>query len=97
MRDDGGCDEGPGYWGRAGASLFDCLDLLHSAPGGALDALREPLVREIGRYICRAHIAGDWYTNFADAAARVDIAGDLVYRYGKRDRRPDPDDARRLR
>ena len=26
--EDGGCDEGPGYWGRAGASLFDCLDLL---------------------------------------------------------------------
>ncbi len=23
--DDGGCDEGPSYWGRAGASLFDCL------------------------------------------------------------------------
>ena len=22
---DGGCDEGPSYWGRAGASLFDCL------------------------------------------------------------------------
>ncbi len=81
--DDGGCDEGPGYWGRAGASLFDCLDLLHSASGGKLDAFGQPLVHEIGLYICRAHISGDWYTNFADAAARVDIAGDLVYRYGK--------------
>ena len=28
---DGGCDEGPGYWNRAAASLFDCLDLLHDA------------------------------------------------------------------
>jgi hypothetical protein len=28
--DDGGCDEGPGYWNRAGASLFECLDLLAS-------------------------------------------------------------------
>lgn len=37
--DDGGCDEGPSYWGRAGASLFDCLDLLHAASGGALNAL----------------------------------------------------------
>ena len=26
--DDGGCDEGPGYWFRAGGSLFDCLELL---------------------------------------------------------------------
>ncbi len=30
--EDGGCDEGPSYWGRAGASLFDCLDLLHERP-----------------------------------------------------------------
>ena len=26
--DDGGCDEGPTYWDRAAASLFDCLILL---------------------------------------------------------------------
>jgi hypothetical protein len=82
--DDGGCDEGPSYWGRAGASLFDCLDLFHSASSGALNAFSLPLVREIGLYICRAHIAGDWYTNFADAPARVGIDGDLVYRYGQR-------------
>jgi hypothetical protein len=33
--DDGGCDEGPSYWGRAGASLFESLELLHAATGGA--------------------------------------------------------------
>jgi len=83
--DDGGCDEGPGYWDRAGASLFECLDLLDRACGGtAADAFRQPLVREIGRYICRAHIYDDWYTNFADAPARVDVNGDLVYRFGHR-------------
>jgi hypothetical protein len=83
--DDGGCDEGPGYWDRAGASLFECLDLLDRACGGtAADAFRQPLVREIGRYICRAHIYDDWYTNFADAPARVDVNGDLVYRFGQR-------------
>jgi hypothetical protein len=41
-------------------------------------------VGEIGRYLPRVHIAGDWYVNFADASARVAIAGDLVYRYGQR-------------
>jgi hypothetical protein len=81
--DDGGCDEGPGYWGRAGASLFDCLDLLRAASGGSLDGLRFPLVREIGRYVCRAHIHDEWYTNFSDAPARVHANGDLVYRFGK--------------
>jgi hypothetical protein len=82
--DDGGCDEGPGYWSRAGASLFDCLELLYGATSGAFNAYRQPLVREIGRYICRAHIAADWYTNFSDASARVHPDGDLIYRYGQR-------------
>jgi hypothetical protein len=82
--DDGGCDEGPSYWGRAGASLFDCLELLRQASGGALNAFDQPLIHQIGLYICRAHIAGEWYTNFSDAPARVHVDGDLVYRFGRR-------------
>lgn len=81
---DGGCDEGPGYWGRAGGSLFDCLDLLDTASAGKLSAWEIPLVQEIGRYIYRAHIAGDYYLNFADAPAKIRLESDLVYRYGKR-------------
>jgi hypothetical protein len=80
---DGGCDEGPSYWGRAGASLFDNLELLHSASNGAIDFFRMPLVQEIGRYIYRAHIAGDYYVNFADASARIRPSAALIYRYGK--------------
>jgi hypothetical protein len=82
--DDGGCDEGPGYWSRAGASLFDCLELFHQATGGALNGFTQPLVHQIGLYICRAHIYNEWYTNFADAPARVNPDGDLIYRFGKR-------------
>jgi hypothetical protein len=83
--DDGGCDEGPGYWDRAAASLFDCLELLDGACAGSGAAVfRQPLLREMGRYICRAHIYDDWYTNFGDAPARVAVNGHLVYRFGKR-------------
>ncbi len=82
--DDGGCDEGPSYWGRAGASLFDCLELLHQASSGAVTAFDQPLIRQIGLYICRAHIADEWYTNFSDAPARVFADGDLIYRFGRR-------------
>ncbi|MBM4029032.1 MAG: hypothetical protein FJ280_27090, partial [Planctomycetes bacterium] len=82
--DDGGCDEGPGYWGRAGASLFDCLELLHSATKGAIDVYGQSLVREMGRYIYRVHIADDYYVNFADASAKVHPAGELIHRYGQR-------------
>jgi hypothetical protein len=82
--DDGGCDEGPGYWGRAGASLFDCLELLHAATGGRCNGFALPLVHQIALYICRAHIYNEWYTNFGDAPARVFSNGDLIYRFGKR-------------
>ena len=81
---DGGCDEGPSYWGRAGASLFDNLELFHSASAGQIDLYAEPLIQEIGRFVYRAHIAEDYYLNFADAPALVYPDGVLVYRYGER-------------
>jgi hypothetical protein len=80
--EDGGCDEGPGYWGRAGASLFECLDLIRSASGGDVNFFDIPLVKQIGAYIYRVHIAGDWFVNFADAPAKVHPNGALVYRFG---------------
>jgi hypothetical protein len=81
---DGGCDEGPGYWSRAGASLLDCLELLRSATDGAIDVYDRPLIKEIGRYIYRVHIADDYFVNFADASAKASPSGELVYRYGQR-------------
>jgi hypothetical protein len=82
--DDGGCDEGPSYWGRAGGSLFDCLELLYSATNGTVNLYGDRLIAEMGRYIYRAHIDNDYYMNFGDAPAKVHTPGNLVYRYGKR-------------
>jgi hypothetical protein len=80
---DGGCDEGPGYWDRAGGSLYDCLELLHSASGGQIDIFDRPLIKEIGKYITRAYISHSYFINFADAAARIDAGASLIFRYGK--------------
>ena len=80
---DGGCDEGPGYWDRAGGSLYDCLELLHGASAGKIDVFASPLVGEIGRYIGRVHIAGPYAINFADAAAKPGGSASLIYRYGR--------------
>ena len=85
---DGGCDEGPSYWGKAGASLFDNLELFHSASNGQIDFYAEPLIQDIGRFVYRVHIDGDYYINFADAPALVYPDGVLVYRYGERIRDP---------
>ncbi len=82
--DDGGCDEGPGYWGRAGASLFDCLALLHGASNGSIDLFGQPLIQRIGQYIYKVYIKDDYYINFADASGRLSPDAGLIYRYGKR-------------
>jgi hypothetical protein len=82
--DDGGCDEGPGYWGHAGGSLFDCLELLYSSSGGEIDIYDHPLVKNIGSYITKVYISGPYFINFADASGKINIYPDIVYRYGKR-------------
>jgi hypothetical protein len=81
---DGGCDEGPGYWDRAGAALFDNLELLYSVTGGQLNEYSTPLVREIGRYVYRAHISGSFYLNFADAGAVLSPDPLLIFNFGRR-------------
>ncbi len=82
--EDGGCDEGPSYWARAGASLFEWTERLHVATSGRFSPFQIPLVGDIGRYISRVHIDEDRYVNFADAPAVVRLPGGLIERYGRR-------------
>jgi len=81
---DGSCDEGPSYWGRAGASLFDNLEWLFRATDGRIDLYADPAIQEIGRFILRTHVAGDYFVNVGDCDARIDFPRDLVFRYGTR-------------
>lgn len=83
--EDGGCDEGPSYWGHAAASLFDCLCILSDLTNGAFDKLfHEPLVRNLGEYICHAHIGGAQFANYEDAHFHFRVSYDLVYRFGQK-------------
>jgi len=82
--DDGGCDEGPGYWSRATGSLCEFLEYLHSRTGGAIDIYGEKRIRNMGHYIADAHLAGPWFMNFADAGARPHPDPSVVWRLGER-------------
>lgn len=84
MPADGGCDEGPSYWGRAAASVLDALEILGSASGNALNFYDEPLIQALGRYMVSVHIAGNWFVNFADAGARLAAPAHSIYGYGVR-------------
>lgn len=82
LGDDGGCDEGPGYWNAAGASTFDCLELLGQATRGKVNLFAEPLVRNMASYIYKAHIDGSYYINFADAGPKTNPDGHMIHRFG---------------
>ncbi|HPJ20718.1 MAG TPA: heparinase II/III family protein [Clostridia bacterium] len=81
--EDGGCDEGPGYWGRAGASCFECLDLLYDFSGGSIDIYGESKIVNMSKYIYRAHIVGPYFVNFADAGPRATASPSLIYRFAR--------------
>jgi len=81
--DDGGCDEGPSYWGRAGASLYQNLDLLKRATNGKFDVYNNQLIRNMGSYIYKAYISYPYFINFADADATTGSRPQIIYSYGK--------------
>lgn len=81
---DGGCDEGPGYFNVAGASMLDALELFDLASGGAVSLYDEPLIQNMARYILHVHIHGRYHINFADAAACVTPDAMLLRRAAER-------------
>ncbi len=81
---DGSCDEGTTYWSHAGASLFDCLEILYDISGGKINVYDQEIVRKIGEYLVKMNIDGRKYVNFADANSTMAYNGHFLYRYGKK-------------
>ncbi|RYC70200.1 heparinase II/III domain-containing protein [Spirosoma sordidisoli] len=87
---DGGCDEGPSYWGAAAASLYDNIALLNTASNDAFAYVyADEKVRNMGRFIYRAQISDRYFLNFADADPQPGMAATMIYRYGKAINDPD--------
>ncbi|MCE1198154.1 MAG: heparinase II/III-family protein [Marinilabiliales bacterium] len=81
---DGGCDEGPGYWNAAGASLFDNLARLNLATHDAFSyVFQDEKIRNMGRFIYRTQISPLYFVNFADASPKPGMSANMIYRYGK--------------
>lgn len=81
--DDGGCNEGPGYWGMAAASHFEALYLLKKVTKESIDIFSDQLIRNMGTFIYKVDINYPYFINFADAGARVAPNAYLVYKYGE--------------
>ncbi len=81
---DGGCSEGPNYWGVAPGAMVLLLELLYSRSDGRISVYDEPLVAALGRYLPRVHLDGPWFATFADCPPLVSVNRAPAYRYGER-------------
>lgn len=87
---DGGCDEGPGYWGAAAASLYDNIAMLNLATNNSFTYVyNDEKFRNMGKFIYRAQISPLYFVNFADASPKPGMAADMIYRFGKDIHDPD--------
>lgn len=84
MPQDGGCDEGAGYFNMAGASLLDCLESVYLATGGKVSFYHEPHIRAIGAFPLKAHVDGAYFLNFADCDVKPMLDGERIHRFGVR-------------
>ena len=74
--EDGGCDEGPGYWDRAAASMFEIMRLLDFGP-------IEPKVQKMAAYTYKTYIGNDYCVCFADAHENKAVQQvNIVYPFG---------------
>ena len=63
--DDGGCDEGPTYWDRAAASLYECASMMpnsQSLPASFLSSLKK-----MAAYCYATYISDGYCLSFADS------------------------------
>ena len=74
--EDGGCDEGPSYWDRAAASMFEIMRLMDF---GSI----EPKVRKMAAYAYKTYIGNDYCICFADAHENKAVQQvNIVYPFG---------------
>jgi hypothetical protein len=83
LGDDGATDEGPSYWFAAGLALFDGLQMISDATKGAVQIFDHPLIQQLGSYIYKTHIDGEYFVNVADATPKIKADGIGIYRFGK--------------
>ena len=80
---DGACDEGPGYWDRAGLSLLDCAYFLNKITNGYINEFNNEKLKNTSEYIAKVYIGNGYFVNFADCAPQIMANYGTIYKYGK--------------
>jgi hypothetical protein len=81
---DGGCDEGPGYWGYGVSNYVWLSYLMEMRTEGKLSLLNAPEMRDIAMFPQRATLSGQNVANFSDCSPRVGFPPSLMFYLGER-------------
>lgn len=68
LPEDGGCNEGPGYFSRAGASFCEFLYILKCATKGQINFFNDEKVKKISLYPLEMYIGQGKFVNFSDGS-----------------------------
>lgn len=85
---DGGCDEGPNYWGVSPGIMTIFLELLRSRTDGKINIYNDSKIVKMAYFIFNAHISKDYFFNFADASAIARPDRGLTYKLGEMTEQP---------
>jgi len=80
---DGGCDEGPVYWGAAGAAYMDCLEIIADLTAGRINIYHESLIKNVVEYIAKVYVGNGYSLNFADGAPQPNYKREMLASYAK--------------
>ncbi len=81
---DGGCPEGPTYWGAAPASLFDAMETLDAMTGGRIQIFEDAKTKAMMEFEPDVYIHGDYITGYGDAQPSMKPDIRLFARMGAR-------------
>ncbi len=84
LPEDGGCDEGPGYWGAAAGSYFDAAETVYELTRGEIDVFGHPHLRNMCEYISKMNVDDNKFVNFADCSPEMYPNGFMITRMGER-------------
>ena len=76
--DDGGCDEGPGYWNLSPTRYFLFMEGISRASDGTMDCFSDPKFKNACRYIYDTWYTRNLFARFADCGGRHTIYTGII-------------------
>lgn len=80
---DGGCDEGAGYWSASCGGFLNCLDLLYDLSGGKINIYSEPHIKRMFEFVPKYNIHDRFFMSFSDAGCIYTYDSTMLRRMGE--------------